>query len=71
MVVTMLAGPGRLVPLGEAVVEFRPGVPVEVPDGERARFAKDPGFTIQDQEPETGSEPAKAGKVKGKVRDDG
>jgi len=71
MVVTMLTGPARLVPLGEAVVEFRPGVPVEVPDSERARFAKDPGFRIQELEPEAGSEPVKAGKAKGKVRDDG
>lgn len=71
MVVTMLAGPGRLVPLGEAVVEFRPGVPVEIPDSERARFAKDPGFAIQDQEPDSGDEPAKADKVRGKVKRDG
>ena len=53
MIVTMLSGPGRLVPLGDAVVEFQPGVPVEVPDGERARFAKDPGFTIQDPDQKT------------------
>lgn len=68
MIVTMLAGPGKLVPLGDAVVEFRPGVPVEVSDGERARFAKDPGFTIQEAE---STSPEASTDKRGKVKRDG
>jgi|GEM_PF-5662180 len=68
MIVTMLAGPGRLVPLGDAVVEFQPGVPVEVPDGERARFSKDPGFRIQDSDPPP---PEASVDKRGKVKRDG
>ena len=68
MVVTMLTGPARLVPLGDVVVEFRPGVPVEVSDSERARFAKDSGFRIQEVDPP----PSEASTDKrGKVKRDG